>query len=53
MVFSWDGRDSWVAVIDDGRGMTEAELVTAMTIAARGPGADHGPRRISAGSAWG
>ena len=39
VVFTWDGRDSWVAVIDDGRGMTETELVTAMTIAARGPGA--------------
>jgi len=40
VVFSWDGRDSWVAVIDDGRGMTEAGLVTAMTVAARGPGAE-------------
>jgi hypothetical protein len=38
VVFTWDGRDSWVAVIDDGKGMTEPELVTAMTIAARGPG---------------
>jgi len=39
VTFSWDGRDSWVAVTDDGRGMTESELVTAMTIAGRGPGA--------------
>jgi len=38
VVFTWDGRASWAAVIDDGHGMTEAELVTAMTIAARGPG---------------
>jgi Histidine kinase-, DNA gyrase B-, and HSP90-like ATPase len=38
VMFTWDGRASWVAVTDDGRGMTESELVTAMTIAARGPG---------------
>ena len=38
VVFTWDGQDSWVAVTDDGHGMTEPELVTAMTIAARGPG---------------
>jgi hypothetical protein len=38
VVFTWDGQSSWVAVVDDGHGMTEAELVTAMTIAARGPG---------------
>ena len=51
-MFTWDGRDSWVAVTDDGHGMTEAELVTAMTIAAAGPAhaADPG---TSAGSAWG
>ncbi|MEV8070870.1 ATP-binding protein [Streptomyces sp. NPDC085995] len=35
--FAWHGRDSWVAVVDDGRGMNEAELVTAMTVAAKGP----------------
>ncbi|MGW5364480.1 ATP-binding protein [Actinopolymorpha pittospori] len=35
--FTWAGRDSWIAVVDDGEGMTEAELVTAMTVAARGP----------------
>lgn len=33
--FTWQGRDSWIAVVDDGRGMTEKELVTAMTVAAR------------------
>ena len=38
VVFSWDGRDSWVAVTDDGGGMTEPGLVTAMTIVARGLG---------------
>jgi hypothetical protein len=35
--FTWDGRNSWVAITDDGNGMTEEELVTAMTIAAKGP----------------
>jgi SH3-like domain-containing protein len=37
--FTWDGQSSWIAVSDDGRGMTEAELLTAMTVAARGPSA--------------
>lgn len=35
--FTWDGQSSWIAVTDDGKGMTEPELVTAMTVAARGP----------------
>ncbi|MFU8870407.1 ATP-binding protein [Micromonospora sp. SL4-19] len=34
--FTWAGPASWVAVVDDGRGMTAEELVTAMTVAARG-----------------
>jgi SH3-like domain-containing protein len=42
--FAWRGRDSWVAVVDDGRGMDEQELVTAMTVAARGA---HTPRSSS------
>jgi len=33
VVFSWAGRRSWVAVVDDGRGMSEAGLRTAMTVA--------------------
>ncbi|CAM5467159.1 ATPase OS=Streptomyces aurantiogriseus OX=66870 GN=GCM10010251_22590 PE=4 SV=1 [Streptomyces aurantiogriseus] len=35
--FTWAGRDSWVAVVDNGWGMSAEELVTAMTVAARGP----------------
>jgi SH3-like domain-containing protein len=35
--FTWAGADSWIAVVDDGLGMTPEELVTAMTVAARGP----------------
>lgn len=36
--FTWAGGDSWIAVVDDGDGMTNDQLVTAMTVAARGPG---------------
>ncbi|MFJ3775283.1 ATP-binding protein [Streptomyces sp. NPDC090075] len=35
--FAWAGRDSWIAVVDDGDGMSGDGLVTAMTVAARGP----------------
>ncbi|MGW3911147.1 ATP-binding protein [Streptomyces sp. NPDC005070] len=35
--FTWAGRDSWIAVVDDGEGMTPDGLRTAMTVAARGP----------------
>jgi hypothetical protein len=37
VVFTWVGRDSWIAVVDDGTGMSLKGLVTAMTVAARGP----------------
>ncbi|MEU4539009.1 ATP-binding protein [Streptosporangium sp. NPDC023825] len=37
VAFTWEGERSWVAIVDDGRGMTRSELVTAMTPAARGP----------------
>ncbi|MCP3758385.1 ATP-binding protein [Streptomyces sp. TBY4] len=37
IAFTWAGKDSWIAVVDDGDGMSEEELVTAMTVAARGP----------------
>lgn len=35
--FHWAGRDSYIVVADDGKGMAEHELKTAMAIAARGP----------------
>ncbi|MET9783961.1 ATP-binding protein [Nocardiopsis alba] len=38
--FTWEGKQSWITVKDDGRGMTEPELVTAMTVAARGPSSE-------------
>jgi hypothetical protein len=46
VIFRWDGRHSWVAVVDDGHGMTEDELVAAMTIAAKGPEASRGPNDL-------
>ncbi|MFC4912303.1 ATP-binding protein [Actinomadura gamaensis] len=38
--FTWEGENSWIAVVDDGQGMGRDELVTAMTPAARGPAAE-------------
>jgi SH3-like domain-containing protein len=38
--FTWAGADSWIAVVDDGDGMTPDQLLTAMTVAARGPAAE-------------
>lgn len=38
--FTWAGRDSWVAVVDNGSGMTQDQLVTAMTIAGTATSAD-------------
>ncbi|MFI0826696.1 ATP-binding protein [Streptomyces roseolus] len=35
--FTWAGSASWISVTDDGCGMSEEALVTAMTVAARGP----------------
>jgi hypothetical protein len=35
--FHWAGRDSWVRIADDGRGMTDAELDKAMRIGDRDP----------------
>ncbi|MEY9938566.1 ATP-binding protein [Streptacidiphilus sp. MAP5-3] len=35
--FTWSGSETWIAVSDDGTGMSPAKLVTAMTVAARGP----------------
>ncbi|MGW3336148.1 ATP-binding protein [Streptomyces sp. NPDC001009] len=33
--FTWEGPNSWIAIADDGLGMSEESLVTAMTVAAR------------------
>jgi hypothetical protein len=35
--FHFDGPDSWMTLLDDGRGMTAEELRTAMTVGGRSP----------------
>lgn len=40
VVFSWEGRSSWVAVVDDGAGMDDDQLVKAMTVAGTGTAED-------------
>ena len=35
--FHWAGADSWVSILDDGRGMSEAGLIDAMRIGSRSP----------------
>ncbi len=40
VVFTWAGESSWVAVVDNGSGMSLPDLITAMTPAARGLGAE-------------
>ncbi|MCE6999973.1 ATP-binding protein [Saccharothrix sp. S26] len=37
VVCTWEGAESWIAVADDGSGMTSSELLTAMTLAIKGP----------------
>jgi hypothetical protein len=40
VAFTWEGESSWVAVTDNGTGMSLPALITAMTPAARGLGAE-------------
>ncbi|NMG20915.1 ATP-binding protein [Brasilonema bromeliae] len=35
--FYWDGSESYISILDDGKGMTEAELVNAMRPGSRNP----------------
>ena len=37
MNFQWAGADSWVSILDDGRGMSESGLIDAMRIGSRSP----------------
>lgn len=43
ITFSWDGAASAASVVDDGSGMNEAELVTAMRLGSRSPVEDRSP----------
>lgn len=40
LTFSWNGPDSYIAVLDDGNGMTDAELDRAMRLGETNPLAD-------------
>jgi hypothetical protein len=35
--FEWDGDNSWISITDDGKGMSEDELVNAMRLGSRNP----------------
>ena len=37
VTFHWDGANSWIRILDDGRGMTEAELYEAMRPGSQNP----------------
>lgn len=37
LTFHWAGRDSFIAIVDDGRGMTPEELLNALTLGSRDP----------------
>jgi hypothetical protein len=37
LTFSYNGKNSFISLLDDGRGMTPTELVQAMTLGARNP----------------
>jgi hypothetical protein len=39
----WNGRDSWIRVLDDGRGMDSQELTGAMRLGSRSPREDRAP----------
>ena len=41
--FHWSGAASWVSILDDGRGMSESELVDAMRIGSRSPREEREP----------
>jgi len=35
--FEWAAEDSWISIVDDGNGMTEQQLVSAMRLGSRSP----------------
>src|SRR5260370_42479433 len=44
--FNWRGSDSFVAILDDGQGMSEADLKQAMRPGSRSPLEDRDPRDL-------
>lgn len=46
VTFRWDGPRSWMAIVDDGRGMSENELREAMRAGSRNPLEDRGQKDL-------
>lgn len=46
VIFHWAGKDSHVVILDDGRGMTEAELRAAMRPGSRNPLEERDPKDL-------
>lgn len=44
--FYWSGADSWISIMDDGRGMRESELSNAMKLGSRSPLENRDPRDL-------
>ncbi|KZM49043.1 ATP-binding protein [Labrenzia sp. OB1] len=44
--FEWDGANSWITIRDDGHGMAEDELITAMRAGSKNPLAERPPRDL-------
>lgn len=44
--FEWSSHDSWIAIADDGVGMTEPELVDAMRLGSRSPVENRDPKDL-------
>lgn len=44
--FAWDGAGSWISIRDDGHGMSEEELVTAMRPGSKNPLEERPPRDL-------
>jgi len=43
LTFHWGGRDSWIAISDDGSGMSESALVAAMRLGSQSPLVERSP----------
>jgi len=39
----WSGKDSFIAILDDGRGMSSAELIDVLRLGRPGPGVERSP----------
>lgn len=44
--YNWNGFDSWISILDDGKGMTETELHEAMRFGSQNPNETRNPRDL-------